>query len=55
MKQLHKKVDLSVDICGLQMRNQVMAASGTFGYGVDYDKHVPIDHLGALITKGISL
>lgn len=55
MKQLHKKVDLSVDIGGLKMRNPVMAASGTFGYGEEYEEHVPIDHLGALITKGISL
>ena len=55
MKQLHKKVDLSVDIGGLKMRNPVMAASGTFGYGEEYEEHVPINHLGALITKGISL
>ena len=55
MKQLHKKIDLSVDIGGLKMRNPVMAASGTFGYGEEYEEHVPIDHLGALITKGISL
>ena len=55
MKQRHKKVDLSVDIGGLKMKNPVMAASGTFGYGEEYEEHTPINHLGALVTKGISL
>lgn len=48
-------VDLSVDIGGIKMRNPVMAASGTFGYGEEYENYTPIGRLGALITKGISL
>lgn len=37
------------------MRNPIMAASGTFGYGEEYRDYIPINRLGALITKGISL
>jgi dihydroorotate dehydrogenase (NAD+) catalytic subunit len=55
MKKSPKKVDLSVDLDGLRMKNPVMTASGTFGYGEEYAEHVPLNLLGALITKGISL
>ncbi|KPJ56890.1 MAG: dihydroorotate dehydrogenase [Deltaproteobacteria bacterium DG_8] len=37
------------------MKNPIMAASGTFGYGEEYKDYIPINRLGALITKGISL
>lgn len=50
-----KKVNLSVDIAGIKMKNPIMAASGTFGYGEEYEDYIPINRLGALITKGISL
>lgn len=36
------------------MKNPIMAASGTFGYGEEYRDYIPINRLGALITKGIS-
>jgi len=36
------------------MKNPIMAASGTFGYGEEYNDYLPINRLGALITKGIS-
>ena len=39
---------------GLWLRNPVMPASGTFGYGVEYGDLVPIHRLGAVVTKGIS-
>ena len=55
MKPLHKEVSLSVDIGGIKMVNPVMVASGTFGYGEDYQDYIPIDQLGAIVTKGISL
>jgi dihydroorotate dehydrogenase (NAD+) catalytic subunit len=47
--------DLSVTIAGLQMKNPVMTASGTFGYGKEYAELMDLNQLGALITKGISL
>lgn len=46
---------LQVDIGGLVMKNPVMTASGTFGYGEEYANFVDLNHLGALIVKGISL
>lgn len=55
MKKLRNKVNLSVEIAGIKMRNPIMAASGTFGYGEEYRDYIPINRLGALITKGISL
>ena len=52
---MNKKVNLSVEIDKIKMRNPIMAASGTFGYGEEYRNYIPINRLGALITKGISL
>ncbi|MGC1402692.1 MAG: dihydroorotate dehydrogenase [Thermodesulfobacteriota bacterium] len=47
--------DLSVNIAGLRLKNPVMTASGTFGYGKEYADFFDLNRLGALITKGISL
>ncbi len=47
--------DLSVTIAGLRLRNPVMVASGTFGYGVEYADVMPLAGLGAVVVKGISL
>jgi dihydroorotate dehydrogenase (NAD+) catalytic subunit len=47
--------DLTVHIAGLRMKNPVMTASGTFGYGREYQPFFDLNHLGALVTKGISL
>lgn len=48
-------MDLAVDIGGIRMRNPVMVASGTFGYGSEYADVVDIDRLGAIVVKGIRL
>ena len=37
------------------MKNPVMTASGTFGYGSEYNEFVDLDHLGGIIVKGLSL
>jgi dihydroorotate dehydrogenase (NAD+) catalytic subunit len=37
------------------LRNPVMAASGTFGYGVEFEDVVSLDRIGGFITKGLSL
>ena len=47
--------DLAVRIGGIDMRNPVMVASGTFGYGVEYAELVDLNQLGAIMVKGISL
>lgn len=45
---------LSVDIGGIQMRNPVMTASGTFGYGSEYADFVDLNRLGAVVVKGVT-
>jgi dihydroorotate dehydrogenase (NAD+) catalytic subunit len=50
-----KKTDLSVEIAGIKMRNPVMTASGTFGYGEEYSAYLNLESLGAIVTKGLSL
>jgi len=46
---------LAVDIGHLSLRNPVMTASGTFGYGEEYAPFVDLNRLGAVIVKGLSL
>lgn len=47
--------DMSVDIAGIKMRNPVMVASGTFGYGIEYADMVDLNQLGAIVVKGICM
>ncbi len=49
------KSDISTQIGSLHLKNPVMAASGTFGYGQEYASLIDNSVLGALVTKGISL
>jgi dihydroorotate dehydrogenase (NAD+) catalytic subunit len=46
---------MSVDIAGLKLRNPVMTASGTFGYGEEFKEYVNLETIGAFVTKGLSL
>jgi dihydroorotate dehydrogenase (NAD+) catalytic subunit len=46
--------DLSVSFAGIQLKNPVIAASGTFGYGVEFEDVVHLDKLGGLVVKGLS-
>ncbi|MDB4349630.1 dihydroorotate dehydrogenase [Omnitrophica bacterium] len=48
------KVDLSVKIGKIKMKNPVMVASGTFGYGKEYEDIVDLNRLGAIVTKTIT-
>ena len=49
-------VDLTVDLGkGLKLKNPVMTASGTFGYGYEYDDFINVDDLGGIIVKGTTL
>lgn len=47
--------DLNVKIKDLQMKNPVMTASGTFGYGLEFEDFVPLDQIGGIIVKGTTL
>ena len=46
--------DLSVSIAGIPLKNPVIAASGTFGYGVEFEDVVHLGKLGGLVVKGLS-
>ena len=48
------ETDLATKLCGIPLRNPVMAASGTFGYGIEFESIVDLNQLGALVTKGLS-
>lgn len=47
--------DISVNIAGLQMKNPVMTASGTFGYGLEFADLVNLEDIGGIIVKGTTL
>ena len=47
-------LDLSVQVGSLRLANPVIAASGTFGYGLEFAHLVDLNRLGGLVTKGIS-
>jgi dihydroorotate dehydrogenase (NAD+) catalytic subunit len=46
--------DLSVTLAGIQLKNPVIAASGTFGYGLEFEDVVHLDRLGGFVVKGLS-
>lgn len=47
-------MDTSVNICGVEMKNPVTVASGTFGSGLEFSEFVDINKLGAVTTKGVA-
>jgi dihydroorotate dehydrogenase (NAD+) catalytic subunit len=49
------KPNLEVEIAGIKLKNPVMTASGTFGYGEEFSPFVDLDKLGAMVLKGIFL
>ncbi len=48
------KPDLSVELGGLRMKNPVMTASGTFGYGLEFQPYYDLAVLGGIVSKGLS-
>ena len=51
---MNTEKDLAVTIAGVELKNPVMTASGTFGSGVEYSDFVDLNRLGAVVTKGVS-
>ena len=47
--------DLRTNIAGLQLCNPVMTASGTFGYGLEFQDFVNLEEIGGIIVKGTTL
>jgi dihydroorotate dehydrogenase (NAD+) catalytic subunit len=52
---VEKRPSLAVEVAGLKLRNPVMPASGTFGYGQEFAPYLDLQRLGAIVTKGLSL
>ncbi len=50
-----KPINLRVNLGKLKLKNPVMTASGTFGYGKEYSEFIDLNKLGAIVVKGISL
>lgn len=50
-----KSVNMSVDIGGLKIKNPIMTASGTFGFGREYENYMDISKLGGIMVKGLTL
>jgi dihydroorotate dehydrogenase (NAD+) catalytic subunit len=48
------KLDLTVNVAGIALKNPIIAASGTFGYGVEFEDVVHLDKLGGFVVKGLS-
>ncbi len=46
--------NLHTSFCGIELRNPVIASSGTFGYGLEFASHVDLDKLGGIVVKGLS-
>jgi len=49
-----RKPDLSVRFSGITFKNPVIAAAGTFGYGIEFEDIVTLEKLGGFVTKGLS-
>src|SRR5690242_12675040 len=45
---------LQTKLCGIPLRNPVLAASGTFGYGVEFESILDLESLGGFVVKGLS-
>ncbi len=47
-------MNTSINLAGVELRNPVMTASGTFGSGMEYSDYVDLNRLGAVVTKGVA-
>src|SRR5207244_12331140 len=48
------EVDLGIDLAGIHLNNPVIAASGTFGYGEEFERFADLRRIGAICVKGTS-
>jgi dihydroorotate dehydrogenase (NAD+) catalytic subunit len=45
---------MQMTVCGITFRNPILAASGTFGYGIEFEKQLDLNALGGIVVKGLS-
>lgn len=48
-------MNMSVNIAGVELKNPITVASGTFGSGMEYSEFVDLNRLGAVTTKGVAI
>ncbi|MFP4391949.1 MAG: dihydroorotate dehydrogenase [Desulfohalobiaceae bacterium] len=48
-------MNLSIPLCGLELKNPIITASGTFGYGLEFANYGDLSSLGGIVVKGLSL
>jgi len=48
-------LNLQVEVGGLKLKNPVMTASGTFGFGREYGEYIDLNQLGAIVVKGLTV
>lgn len=53
-RQAQPLLDTAVEIAGIRLKNPILAASGTFGYGVEFEDIVSLDKLGGFVVKGLA-
>jgi len=53
MAMTKKKIDLTADLGFLKLRNPILAASGTFGYGLEFEPYIDLEKLGGFVVKGL--
>lgn len=53
-ERVGKGPDMRVTVCGVELASPVIAASGTFGYGTEFEELVRFERIGAFVTKGLS-
>src|ERR1700737_4091179 len=51
---MNSRLETRGSFAGLSFKNPIIAASGTFGYGIEFEDIVSLDRLGALVVKGLS-
>ena len=52
--QTQRSLDLCVTLAGITLKNPIIAASGTFGYGIEFEEVVTLERLGGFVVKGLS-
>ena len=48
-------MNMTVEFCGIKMKSPIIAASGTFGYGIEYKDYMDLNQVGAISVKGLGL
>lgn len=55
VKEQTMDLDMSLEICGIKLKNPVIAASGTFGFGREHAEYIDLNKLGGISVKGLTL